>query len=162
MTEPKRRGRPPKIRPETTNEPQVVPAGPIVDEPTVAPEPDAAVVASDEQERPVLSDNQRAALDRDGNGSPGGSLPKASLSPRELEGFVEEFFYAFSMQQEVKRADAFNRVWTFRLENIKNVLNMYVHVRRGPHESSQTIVVSHMPRDMVEAMITELDGQTSR
>lgn len=162
MNEPKRRGRPPKIKPEAVNEPQVVPAEPVVDAASVEPVSVEPVVTPDEPQRPVLSNAQRVALDRDRDGEPGGSFPKASLAPRELAGFVAEFFYAFEMQQEIKRTDTFNRVWTFRLENVKNTLHMMAHVKRGPVEAQQMIVVSHMPRDVVEAMIIDLDGQTSR
>ena len=159
--QPKRRGRPPKIKPENQISP--VSDAPVPDEgPADFGQADVIgsnglVEAGSEPTRQTLPQ-----LDHDHDGAPGGSWPQASLTENEARGLIAEFFAAYEGQIETKRVDGFNRIWTFRHEAIKSQDTMVLHVKRGPVEY-QAEIPSSMARFVdVGEKLNELDRMTAR
>lgn len=162
--EPRKRGRPRK-----NPLPTPAPEAPAVEAEGVtqaaqdnAPVPAGSVVEPEAAAPVGLSDAQAKALDRDHDGEPGGSWPHASLTEPQKAAWVQEAIDAHESQTELKRVDAFNRVWTFRHEVVKNHLHLMIHCKRGPKEAQRLLSVAWMPRDMIEGVINELDAEMAR
>lgn len=76
--------------------------------------------------------------------------------------WVQEAIDAHESQSELKRVDAFNRVWTFRHEVVESKLHLLIHCKRGPKEAQRLLSVAWMPRADLEAVITDLDAEMAR
>lgn len=109
-----------------------------------------------------LTDAQIDALDHDYDGHPGGSRPKASLTEHQVAAFERDVHEAYQGQFEVKRTDAFNRVWSFRHEIVRNHDNMLVEAVRGPVVSRQHIPASLVTPERVMQAIRDADRETER
>lgn len=109
-----------------------------------------------------LTTAQSIALDRDHDGSPGGSWPVASLTINERRGLIEEFYEAYEMQMEAKRTDTFNRVWSFGHEAVLSKDTMVLRVKRGPVVVERQIPASDARYVDVGAILDEMDAETSR
>lgn len=148
MNEPKRRGRPPKIRVEVES-----PVPEVAREVEASPETEPSV---------VLSPPQVAALDRDHDGRAGGSWPVASLTENQVEQYTQALFEAYEGQVEIKNIDGFNRVWTFRHEIVKNHDHMMVRVERGPKVASRLFSSAVLRREDVKGAIVSLSEELAR
>ena len=158
--QPKRRGRPPKNRPVAEHD--AIKAGVQDDTPPAKPENPLPAVAEVAAPEPTLTPQQIAALDRDYDGEPGGSLPHASLSDRERQNYVTATMEAYSQQTENRREDGFGRLWTFRIEAIKGHTHVVMRVQRGPREASRSVSTAFFTPDHADAAIRELDRETER
>lgn len=109
-----------------------------------------------------LSDRQIAALDRDYDGEAGGSWPVAELSELQTQAYAQNAIDAHEGQFEVKVTDAFNRIWSFRHEVVKNHLNVMVECKRGPKVARVFCPTSTINLFKAEEMIRECDAETRR
>ncbi len=170
--EPKKRGRPRKqiIAPLDGETPAtVVKPMPEPEEntnPVVVEEVDQAgeVIAgyADTGEAVELSPAQIVALDRDYDGDPGGSRPKASLTDLQRNAYIQDAEDAYQQQVEVKRTDGFNRVWTFRHVIVDNKDHMQLRVDRGPMYAERLISTAFYDPQAAESCIREIDAETER
>lgn len=110
----------------------------------------------------VLSPQQVVALDRDFDGEAGGSRPVASLTELQRDAFSQDVIDAYEGQFEVKRTDAFNRVWSFRHEIVKNMDHMLIEARRGQTVSQQLISTALFSKGQAMVAIETADAETSR
>jgi len=92
---PKRRGRPPKVKPEDSVEVEIAP---IAD----------------------FNGAELSAFDHDGDGKPGGSLPKPALPALEWAAIIRECYEAYDYQDDRLRFDTLGRKWTARLDKDGN------------------------------------------
>lgn len=175
MNEPKRRGRPPKVRPievvsgeaetpTTLVRPELDPEhdpNPIrpVEVSDVYEEVVAAELRSDEADA-SLSAAQVVALDRDFDGQAGGSRPKASLTELQVSATVADAIDAYEGQWEIKRTDGFNRTWTLRHEIVKNHDFMLIRVQRGPTIGERLIPSSAFGGVAAEEAVRAIDLET--
>ena len=110
----------------------------------------------------TLSTQQVAALDHDFDGEAGGSRPAAKLTELQRDAFAQDVIDAYEGQLEVKRGDAFNRVWTFRHETVKNMDHMLVEARRGPTVARRLISTAQFTKGRAMVAIEEADAETAR
>lgn len=109
-----------------------------------------------------LSARQKAILDRDYDGEPGGSRPRASLTDLQRKAFIQDAEDAYQQQVEVKRTDGFNRVWTFRHTIVDNRDAMQLRVDRGPTYAERLVSCAFYTVEIAEASIREIDEETAR
>lgn len=152
MIEPKKRGRPPKPVVLIPNDP------PLIIKVDDVPDMD---VGADEAPR-QLSPSQVKALDHDFNGQAGGSRPIASLGDRQREAYVLDAMAAYEGQENIRRGDGFNRIWSFRHEVVDNKDHMLIRCDRGPIYSERLISTVWFTAEVAEAAIIECDEETSR
>lgn len=123
----------------------------------------AAVVDGDLSN--VLATAERplpASFDHDHDGHPGGSLPRAHLTDLQVVAYTRDVMDAYMGQHEVKRADAWNRVWTMRHEIVRNHDNILVRCARGPMVAERLIPASQMSNERAEEAIRAVDAETER
>jgi len=177
VNEPKRRGRPPKVRPAEVVSGEAETPTTIVRpelDPEHDPNPIRPVEVSDAVEEIVadglsvdeadagLSPAQVRALDRDFDGDAGGSRPQASLTELQVTATIQDAIDAYEGQWEIKRTDGFNRTWTLRHEIMKNHDFMLIRVQRGPSVGERLIPSSMFNGVAAEAAIREVDRETMR
>lgn len=109
-----------------------------------------------------LSPQQVVALDRDYDGDAGGSRPLAKLTDLQRNAFMQDAVDAYEGQFEVKRVDAFNRVWTMRHETYQNRDHMLIRVDRGPTGRQRLISTAHFTAGHALVALEELDGESAR
>lgn len=109
-----------------------------------------------------LSARQKAILDRDYDGNPGGSRPKASLTDLQRRAYQQDAEDAYQQQVEIKRTDGFNRVWTFRHAIVDNRDTMQLRVDRGPVFAERLISTAFYGPEVAEASIRDIDQETER
>lgn len=137
---------------EAAKNPVVIPdIGAHIETPEPEPEPEV-----------VLSPQQAVALDRDFDGEAGGSRPHAKLTELQRDAFAQDVIDAYEGQLEIKRGDAFNRIWTFRHEVIKNMDHMLVEVRRGPTVAQRLISTAVFTKGQAMVAIEGVDEETAR
>lgn len=107
-----------------------------------------------------LSPAQIVALDRDYDGEAGGSRPHAKLTELQRHAYAMDCSEAYEGQFEVKRTDAFNRVWTFRHEIVKSQDHMLVECRRGPTVSRVLISSAVFSQGRALVAIEQADAET--
>jgi len=109
-----------------------------------------------------LSPQQVVALDRDYDGDAGGSRPLAKLTDLQRNAFMQDTVDAYEGQFEVKRTDAFNRVWTMRHETYQNRDHMLIRVDRGPTGWQRLISTAFFTPGHALIALEELDGESAR
>ena len=115
-----------------------------------------------ERSAPPLTPQQTVALDRDYDGNAGGSRPAAKLTDHQRAAFMRDVVDAYEGQVEIKRTDAFNRVWTFRHEIVKNMDHMLVEARRGPTVAQRLISTAVFSQGRALSAVEDVDGETAR
>lgn len=113
-------------------------------------------------EEVVLSAQQVAVLDHDFDGHAGGSRPLAKLTDLQRNAFMQDAVDAYEGQFEVKRSDAFNRVWTMRHETYQNRDHMLIRVDRGPVGHQRLISTAFFSPGHAMVALEELDGESAR
>ena len=133
---PKRRGRPPKVKPEDSVEVEIAP---IAD----------------------FNGAELSAFDHDGDGKPGGSLPKPALPALEWAAIIRECYEAYDYQDERVRYDTQGRKWTARLDRDGNNMVLSVTLSRLTTSYTETISTHLLGTDgafsHVEKAMLELD-----
>lgn len=132
--------------------------------PPVFPDNGAHVEVAEPEPEPevVLTPQQVVALDHDFDGEAGGSRPIAKLTELQRDAFAQDVIDAYEGQLEVRRGDAFNRIWTFRHEIVKNMDHMLVEVRRGPTVAQRLISTSVFSKGRAMVAVEEADTETAR
>lgn len=130
--------------------------------PVVIPDIGAHIETPEPETEVVLSPQQVVALDRDFDGEAGGSRPHAKLTELQRDAFAQDVIDAYEGQLEIKRGDAFNRIWTFRHEIIKNMDHMLVEVRRGPTVAQRLISTAQFTKGHAMVAIEGVDEETAR
>ncbi len=132
--------------------------------PVVIPDIGAHIETPEPEAEPevVLSPQQVVALDRDFDGEAGGSRPVAKLTELQRDAFAQDVIDAYEGQLEIKRGDAFNRIWTFRHEIVKNMDHMLVEVRRGPTVAQRLISTAVFTKGQAMVAIEGVDEETAR
>lgn len=132
--------------------------------PPVFPDNGAHVEIAEPEPEPevVLTPQQVVALDRDFDGDAGGSRPVAKLTELQRDAFAQDVIDAYEGQLEVRRGDAFNRVWTFRHETVKNMDHMLIECRRGPTVAQRLISTSVFSKGQAMVAIEGVDEETAR
>jgi hypothetical protein len=110
-----------------------------------------------------LTEAQVEALDHDGDGKAGGSLPRA-LGAHELAAIGAEAYEAYDrFHYEVMRHDSLGRKWVFSLDKVnggESVLSISVSllddVRRDT--ISTALLASDLGRDMCADVVARLSG----
>ena len=133
---PKRRGRPPKAK---------------------AVEPDQVQDAAPE----AFNGAELDAFDHDGDGKPGGSLPKPSLPVHEWAAIVRECYEAYDYQDERVRFDTLGRKWIARLDKDGNNMVLSIELIRLTTSYTKTISThllgTDSPFSHIEKAMLELD-----
>lgn len=102
-----------------------------------------------------------AKFDHDGDGSPGGSLPKTGVSPTELAAIAAEAYEAYDYQAERVRFDTLGRRWAFYGDLITpghSVLRLEVKRLDVVHTDtiSTAVLASELGRDMCADVVEKL------
>lgn len=130
--------------------------------PVIIPDIGAHIETPEPVEEVVLTSPQVVALDRDFDGEAGGSRPIAKLTELQRDAFAQDVIDAYEGQLEVKRGDAFNRIWMFRHEIIKNMDHMLIEVRRGPTVAQRLISTAVFTKGQAMVAVEEVDAETAR
>lgn len=133
---PKRRGRPPKVKPGDLAEVEIAPI-------------------SD------FNGAELSAFDHDGDGKPGGSLPKPLLGEHEWAAIMRECYEAYDYQDERVRFDTQGRKWTARLDKDGNNMVLMIELRRITLAYTENISTHLLGTDSayqhIEKAMAELD-----
>ena len=130
--------------------------------PVVIPDIGAHIETPEPEPEVVMSPQQVVALDHDFDGEAGGSRPHAKLTELQRDAFAQDVIDAYEGQLEIKRGDAFNRIWTFRHEIVKNMDHMLVEVRRGPTVAQRLISTAVFTKGQAMVAIEGADEETAR
>jgi len=133
---PKRRGRPPKVKPEDSVEVEIAP---IAD----------------------FNGAELSAFDHDGDGKPGGSLPKPALPALEWAAIIRECYEAYDFQDERVRFDTQGRKWKAQLDRDDNNMVLRIELSRVQTAYSENISTALLGTDNpfthIEKAMLELD-----
>ena len=136
---PKRRGRPPKVKPEDSVEVEIAP---IAD----------------------FNGAELSAFDHDGDGKPGGSLPKPALPALEWAAIIRECYEAYDFQDERVRFDTQGRKWKAQLDRDDNNMVLRIELSRVQTAYSENISTALLGTDNpfthIEKAMLELDRLT--
>ena len=130
--------------------------------PVIIPDIGAHIETPEPEPEVVMSPQQVVALDHDFDGEAGGSRPHAKLTELQRDAFAQDVIDAYEGQLEIKRGDAFNRIWTFRHEIVKNMDHMLVEVRRGPTVAQRLISTAVFTKGQAMVAIEGADEETAR
>ena len=133
---PKRRGRPPKVKPEDSVEVEIAP---IAD----------------------FNGAELSAFDHDGDGKPGGSLPKPALPALEWAAIIRDCYEAYDYQDDRLRFDTLGRKWTARLDKDGNNMVLAIELSRlttSYREAISThLLGTEAPFSHIERAMLDLD-----
>lgn len=150
--EPKRRGRPPKVR--------AAPAIHGIETGEAATDGNAAPEAVELALEPHYVEDG-ASVDVPASEAKPDVRPANCLSQHERHGLIEEALYTHEMQLEHVRFDTRNRRWTFKPDSRNNVASLLIELKRGPDYREQLIDNARFGaenvREDVEAAIDLLD-----
>lgn len=133
---PKRRGRPPKVKPEDSVEVEIAP---IAD----------------------FNGAELSAFDHDGDGKPGGSVVKPLLGEHEWAAIMRECYEAYDFQDERVRFDTQGRKWKAQLDRDDNNMVLRIELSRVQTAYSENISTALLGTDNpfthIEKAMLELD-----
>ena len=133
---PKRRGRPPKVKPDE-------------------------LVQVEQEADNAFNGAELSAFDHDGDGKPGGSVAKPALGEHEWAAIIRECYEAFDFQDERKRFDTLGRRWTAQLDRDDNNMVLRIELSRVQTSYSEQIPTNLLGTENafqhVERAMLELD-----
>jgi hypothetical protein len=165
MTEPKRRGRPPKIKPA-----EAAPNSPITEaefvaeaekiwaackaeaDPVIIPNDPPSVIKVEDVEAEIASAFEDKATAEE-------FRPVPALTEVQKEAWLADLVSAYQSQDETKRSDPFGRLWTLRYEIVKGHTHMMVHAKRGIVEASRLILTSQFTKERAIEAIEAVDRE---
>lgn len=83
------------------------------------------------------------------------------LAPLQREAWARDAWDAYQSQDEIKRTDALNRVWTFRYEIVANHAHILIEARRGQAVSRQLVLSSQMTMESALEAVDAADRETA-
>jgi hypothetical protein len=154
--QPKRRGRPPKIKVDSPIRPvsdkHVHVSADYEDDPVIIPNDPPLVIKVEDVEAEIASAFEDKATAEE-------FRPVPALTEVQKVAWLADLVSAYQSQDEIKRSDPFGRLWTLRYEIVKGHTHMLVHAKRGIVEASRLILTSQFTKERAIEAIEAVDRE---